>query len=103
MYNNIGTQAYDKSAAFVPRLAGTVVKYLDAKPTDQILDIGCGDGKFTAGYLSQAGYVLGLDASPSMIKTAKQNYGSAKAEFLIVDCRHLRQEADVVTGTWDKV
>jgi ubiquinone/menaquinone biosynthesis C-methylase UbiE len=99
----IGTQAYDKSAAFVPQLAGTVVKYLDAKPTDKILDIGCGDGKFTAGYLSQAGYVLGLDASPSMINTAQENYGSAKAEFRVVDCRYLHQEAGVVSGTWDKV
>lgn len=52
------------------------------------------------------GSVLGIDASPSMIDTAKKMYGGGdnpNAEFRVVDCRYLQQERDIVNGTWDKV
>jgi len=35
-------QAYQNSASFVPKLATKVLSWLDAKPDDHILDIGCG-------------------------------------------------------------
>lgn len=35
-------QAYQNSASFVPKLATKVMQWLDPKPDDVILDIGCG-------------------------------------------------------------
>ena len=34
------TQAYEKNGAFVHGLAGGVLEWLDAKPTETILDLG---------------------------------------------------------------
>lgn len=65
--------------------------------------MGCGDGKFTADFLRDVAFVLGVDASPSMIESAKQDYGSTKAEFRVVDCRYMERDAEVVNENWDKV
>ncbi|ODH19810.1 hypothetical protein ACO22_06097 [Paracoccidioides brasiliensis] len=97
------SEAYSTSAAFVPKLAEKVLQYLDPQLTDCVLDVGCGDGKFTGNYISDVGMVLGIDASPSMIGSANQDYGSSRAEFRVVDCTHLDREPAIVSGTWDKV
>lgn len=47
--------------------------------------------------------VLGIDASPAMIESAKKDYGGPKAEFRVLDCRYLDKEGAVVDGSWDKV
>lgn len=97
------SQAYSASASFVPKLTQKLLQYLEPQPTDRVLDVGCGDGKFTENFLPAIGSVLGIDASPSMIESAKKDYGSPKAEFRIVDCRYLDKEKDIVDGSWDKV
>ena len=85
------------------QFAQTVLWYLDPQPTDRVLDIGCGDGKFTHNCLPVVAYVLGIDASPSMIDHARKTYGSPGAEFYIVDCRYLERETSIANGTWDKM
>ena len=80
-----------------------MLRYLDPKPTDRILDVGCGDGKFTAEFSDKVSFVLGIDASPSMVESARQDYGSSRAEFKVVDCRYMEREDGVVNGNWDKV
>ncbi|BDD64388.1 hypothetical protein MPDQ_001655 [Monascus purpureus] len=97
-------ETYSASASFVPELTQTVLRYLSPCPTDRILDIGCGDGKFTAKFLPAADYVLGLDSSKNLVDAAIRDYSSlANAEFRVVDCRFLEQETAVVDGSWDKV
>lgn len=103
-------QAYATSASFVPQLTQTVLRYLDPQPTDRVLDIGCGDGKFTAHFLPSVAYVLGVDASPAMIEHAVRNYAFSsseekkkRAEFRVVDCRFLEREREILDGRWDKV
>ncbi|KAK2758766.1 hypothetical protein FQN54_003458 [Arachnomyces sp. PD_36] len=105
-YDEHKNNAYSASASFVPQLTQTVLRYLDPKPTEKILDVGCGDGKFTANFLPSVQSVLGIDASPSMIETANKlcgGGGNSKADFRVVDCRYLEQEREIVNGTWDKV
>ena len=90
----------------MPKLTQTVLRYLEPKPTDKVLDVGCGDGRFTANFISSVDSVLGIDASPSMIETARKAYGDdeqSKTEFRVVDCRYLQEEQEIVNGTWDKV
>mgnify|MGYP000874469395 FL=1 len=87
----------------MPQLTKTLLRYLDPQLTDRVLDIGCGDGKFTENFLPGVAFVLGLDSSPSMIESAKKDYSGPKTEFRVVDCRFLEQETSIVDGTWDKV
>ncbi|KAF9889433.1 hypothetical protein FE257_007335 [Aspergillus nanangensis] len=97
------SEAYSTSAAFVPKLAQTLLQYLDPQPTDTVLDVGCGDAKFTEAFLPAVGSVLGIDASPSMIESATKDYAGPNAAFRVVDCCYLEQDTSIVNGTWDKV
>ncbi|KAE8316578.1 S-adenosyl-L-methionine-dependent methyltransferase [Aspergillus transmontanensis] len=98
------SETYEAAASFVPHFADTLVQSIDFKPTDRILDIGCGDGKYTSRFASAVSYVLGVDSSPSMIAQAKTlDYGGTATDFRIVDCRHLEESAEVMQGNWDKV
>lgn len=96
-------KAYSTSAPFVAKSSPKLVQYLDARPTDKILDIGCGDGGFTNNFIAKAGFVLGVDASPRMIEAAVEVYGSAKVEFRVLDCCTLEQDSSIVNASWDKV
>ncbi|KAF4534634.1 Methyltransferase type 11 [Lasiodiplodia theobromae] len=87
---------YKTSASFVPQLTTTVLSYLSPEPTDHILDIGCGDGPLTEHIASLVpqGSVLGLDASPSMIKTAQEEHSSLpNISFQVADCADLPTSA----------
>ncbi|WEW60012.1 hypothetical protein PRK78_005494 [Emydomyces testavorans] len=101
------TEAYSASASFVPLLTQKILVYIDPQPTDRVLDVGCGDGKFTAKYADRVGYVLGLDASEGMIEAARRNSGRPETvEYKVVDCRYLGtevREGSVEGAKWDKV
>ena len=66
---NAGT--YDANARFVSDLAGAVVEWLDPKPGERILDLGCGDGPLTE-QLAQFGCeVVGVDSSENFVEACK--------------------------------
>jgi len=75
----------------VPALATTAVRYLDAQPSDTILDIGCGDGVLTASIAPRCASILGLDSSTSLVATATSTYAAqhANMRFVETDCRRL--------------
>jgi trans-aconitate methyltransferase len=87
------------------------VKYLDPKPGERILDLGCGDGTLTAQVAEMVfpnGEILGIDASPSMISTAQEKYPATKernSSFAVQDCSQFSSEARAkyLDGSWDKV
>ncbi|KAK5011971.1 hypothetical protein LTR16_005034, partial [Cryomyces antarcticus] len=95
--------AYSSAASFVPKLITTVLSYLAASPGDRILDIGCGDGPLTATIAASAAAVLGLDASPSFIRTAQSTHSAPNLTFAVHDCTRLAACPDAVDGSWDKV
>jgi SAM-dependent methyltransferase len=64
-------QIYNQNAAFVPGLAGGVMEWLNAKPDERILDLGCGDGQLTAQLAAVGSLVRGFDASPQMAAAAR--------------------------------
>ena len=80
-----------------------LLEHLDPQPTDRVLDLGCGDGQFTNRFISSAGYVLGVDASPRMIEAAKRDFSGSNVEFRVLDCCYLEQDPSVSNETWDKV
>ena len=68
-----------------------------------ILDVGCGDGKITAAMARAVpeAFVIGVDISPSMIETAKNNYPSSNnLSFQVQDAAKLEfhEEFDLITS-----
>ncbi|KAK8113792.1 ubiE/COQ5 methyltransferase [Apiospora kogelbergensis] len=62
------------------------------KPTDHILDVGCGPGSITMGFadLAPEGRVVGVDAVASVLEQARALAGDRKnVEFAIVDANAL--------------
>ena len=62
---------YARNAAFVPELAGGVLEWLDAKPAESILDLGCGDGQLTERIAATGAIVVGVDLSSEMVVAAR--------------------------------
>ena len=67
-------QAYEQNGAFVHGLAGGVLEWLDAKPGEYILDLGCGDGQLSKRIVAAGANVLGVDASAEMIAAARERW-----------------------------
>ncbi|KAE8382846.1 S-adenosyl-L-methionine-dependent methyltransferase [Aspergillus bertholletiae] len=91
----------DKVAPFVATLTEKVVSWLDPKPTDEVLDVGSGDGVLTAKIARHVKRIVGVDASPNMIEHFQRVYPDIESR--VVDCRHLDQVADLTDGKFDKV
>ncbi|KAI8145926.1 S-adenosyl-L-methionine-dependent methyltransferase [Fennellomyces sp. T-0311] len=83
---------YDTHASFVPKLGNIILGKLDAKPTERILDFGCGDGVLTQELAKQCQTVVGIDASTDMIAKAKQS--TQGIEYHVVDGHYLGQWFD---------
>ncbi len=71
MAQNWDPQAYGREGAFVHKLAGGVVEWLNAKPGERILDRGCGDGQLTAQLMATGAKVAAVDSSAAMVEAAK--------------------------------
>ena len=64
-------ESYGRDGAFVHELAAGVLEWLAAKPRERILDLGCGDGQLTKRIADAGASVVGVDASPQMVKAAR--------------------------------
>jgi trans-aconitate methyltransferase len=64
-------QSYDRNARFVSDLAGEALAWLDPKPGERILDLGCGDGALTEKLAKLGLEVEGIDVSEDMLAAAR--------------------------------
>ena len=64
-------ESYARNARFVADLGEPVVDWLDAKPGERVLDIGCGDGALTASIVARGADVVGIDSSHALIEAAR--------------------------------
>ena len=64
-------QIYAENARFVADLAGDVVRLLDPRPGERILDLGCGDGALTKALVAAGATVVGVDASADQVAAAQ--------------------------------
>ncbi|TKY86155.1 hypothetical protein EX895_004980 [Sporisorium graminicola] len=104
-------QAYRRNASFVysSEYTAPVLRLLDARPGERILDLGCGSGELTlqlAQLVGPSGTIVGVDASGDMIDKATalhQQSGSsddlAPVTFRVHDAHDPFQEE----GQFDKV
>jgi trans-aconitate methyltransferase len=66
---------YTSNSEWQFQLAAKALSYMRIPPNARVLDIGCGDGRFTKhlSTLFQNAKILGIDPSPSMLATARTN------------------------------
>lgn len=64
------------------------IRILKPKPNEKILDIGCGQGVFCRKLLSLKADVTGIDASPKLIKLAKER--SPGIKYFVLDATNLQ-------------
>ena len=65
---------YNDKHAFVYQYGESLIKLLDPKPEDRILDLGCGSGQLTSKINELAKEVIGIDKSPEMINDARNKF-----------------------------
>src|SRR3954447_13379509 len=63
---------YRQNASFVPELGAPMIARLAPQPGERILDLGCGDGSLTAQLAESGATVVGVDASPAMVASARE-------------------------------
>jgi len=70
---------YEKHSKVQQLWAKELITRLNPAKTDDVLDLGCGDGKITAEIAGQLaeGSILGIDSSESMIALAEKKYPSS--------------------------
>jgi trans-aconitate 2-methyltransferase len=73
-----------------------LISELEFKGGERILDLGCGDGVLTAelAKLVPDGFVLGIDASESMIETARKDHAGANVQFELLDIDAINFESE---------
>lgn len=64
------------------------VRILKPRPSEKILDIGCGQGVFCRKLASLMADVTGIDASPKLIKLAKER--SPGIKYFVLDAENLQ-------------
>jgi trans-aconitate methyltransferase len=86
---------YAANSAVQQTWARELIANLNLRGDENILDVGCGDGKVTAEIASVVprGSATGVDASPQMIDFAKKTFPPGKfsnLEFRVMDARRIK-------------
>jgi trans-aconitate methyltransferase len=79
---------YDQSHGFVSKYGEGILSYLNPKPTEIILDLGCGTGDLTKEIFLTGATVIGVDSSADMIIKAKSKF--PEIQFYQMDARELK-------------
>ena len=87
---------YDRRAAFVSQAASDLIDWLEPRPGEAILDLGCGTGELAPAIAARGARVVGLDASAEMIAAARER--APALEWVVGD-----GEALTFEGTFDAV
>lgn len=63
--------SYQQNAGFVSAYGEDVLSWLDVRPGERILDLGCGDGILTQKIADLGAEVIGADSSASFVESAR--------------------------------
>ena len=95
---NWNASEYQQHAAFVALLAEDLIDLLNPQPGEQILDIGCGDGRLSAEIQQRGCTVTGIDSSPSMVAASKKR----GVQTYLLDAHHLFDQSALKKGTFEQ-
>ncbi|MBW3636222.1 MAG: methyltransferase domain-containing protein [Armatimonadetes bacterium] len=84
--NDWNAKSYDETHDYVWQMGTGVVELLDPKAGELILDLGCGTGHLSAQIAARGAKVVGFDASPAMLETARREFPDL--DFRLADARH---------------
>jgi len=87
---------YQSSHSFVWQYGRDLLVLLNAKPGERILDVGCGTGQLTAEIAQFGAEVVGIDSSPDMVRTARENFPHVLFEVADAAALPYSHEFDVV-------
>lgn len=96
MKNNIGKfdpesyrgtyEYYAKYRPSIPKeVIDVIVKHLNIKPTDRVLDIGCGTGQVALAMEGKCCEMVCVDPDPKMLIQAKKATKNSKIRFIWID------------------
>lgn len=94
-----GSEYYQNSSS-QKEAASDLMHFVTIVDPQNILDVGCGDGKITAEIAAKIpnGTIVGIDISPSMIDFAKHNFSQLQnLHFHIKDAQNLDYESEFDT------
>jgi len=76
----------------------TILRWLDARPGEAILDVGCGDGTYTSQVSRTGARVLGIDIHPRWLPFAQRYRSSELCSFSLMNA----EEMDLPDQSFDK-
>lgn len=76
-------ELYNEKHSFVYHYGESLIKLLDPKENQRILDLGCGSGQLTFKISELTKETVGIDKSPEMIADAKLKFPNI--DFQVVD------------------
>ena len=82
---------YAKSSSAQEKWANELIDKLSLNGSENLIDIGCGDGRIThkLAAIIQAGSVVGIDQSESMVKLAKDKFNEDNLSFIQMDATNI--------------
>jgi len=93
-------EKYKKASSHQKEWGAKLISEFKFQGSEHILDLGCGDGAITSNLASQvpSGFVLGIDASQGMIKTAKDTHNQNNLKFELLDINSItfKNEFDII-------
>jgi trans-aconitate methyltransferase len=89
-------EIYDQTLHFVSRYGKELIRLLEPKQSEKILDIGCGTGDLAFEIAGYGADVTGIDTSSTMLDAARKKY--PQLHFKTGDAEHIGE-----TALYDKV
>ncbi|MEH2238751.1 class I SAM-dependent methyltransferase [Nostoc sp.] len=86
--NNWDSSLYEDKHAFVWQYGEDLLKFLNPRPGESILDLGCGTGQLTEKIAQAGAEVMGVDHAFAMIEKARENYPHIR--FDVADARNFQ-------------
>jgi SAM-dependent methyltransferase len=79
-----------------------VLRLLDARPGERILDVGAGQGVLAPSIARSGAQYTGVDASPRLLQLARKRHGKV-GRFVLADARRLSSVSELQAGSFDAV
>ena len=77
----------------------TLIRWLEPKPGERILDVGCGDGYYNRRIAKSQAKVIGIDICKRRLPVAQRFYRSERTQFIYMDV----EEMGLSEASFDKV